>query len=565
MGSGRSWGLYSPLVGGAILFYIACVLYGAILGAVIGLFDGLIQRLLPRTRRASWRTWLRWLIRFSAKKRSSGASADGGLSRFMRRNWMWLIGAPLHLALAVGFGSGIYLGWMVDRRLAAATRAADRDDPNWRLDDLMANRDPVPDEENSALLVAAVVSLLPEYWPSGPAAEPGKPTPPPSSTKKAFDRLADLPDNVRLADAAAKTLRSELKEYGEAIRIARMAVDYRRGRHELELGPTLIDTRLPETQAARTPARLLAADAAIRVHDGDADGALDTCRAILGVGRSIGDEPFLVSQLVRIAIGSVAMNSTRRVLGQGEPSEPALARLQALIFDELDQPILLFGTKGERATFYELIRRVGSGELPISALSSDPKATFGEQQPVIAGGPKLWFDYQRAVELEWLNEAVAIARRPPAERPPLWDALQAEVDRVRRSRIGIYTTTLPLLLTPALFSSGVADARYHADLGATALLLAAERHRRRSGTWPTTIEAIAPDILAITPVDPFSGKPFRMERRDGQLFMYSVGPNRKDEHGDLALKRVNMGGPDAFGGSLWDVSMRRQPPAPGAH
>ena len=35
-------------------------------------------------------------------------------------------------------------------------------------------------------------------------------------------------------------------------RIARTVANYSRGRHELELGPTLIDTPLPETQAART-------------------------------------------------------------------------------------------------------------------------------------------------------------------------------------------------------------------------------------------------------------------------------------------------------------------------
>ena len=59
---------------------------------------------------------------------------------------------------------------------------------------------------------------------------------------------------------------------------------------------------------------------------------------LLSIGRSIGDEPFLISQLVRIAIGTVAMKSTRRVLGQGEPSDAALARLQALVLDELAQP-----------------------------------------------------------------------------------------------------------------------------------------------------------------------------------------------------------------------------------
>ncbi len=66
------------------------------------------------------------------------------------------------------FGAGIYLGWKVDRRLAEARSAAEEDDPYWRLDDLMAHREPVPYTENSATVVAEVLELLPENWPAGP-------------------------------------------------------------------------------------------------------------------------------------------------------------------------------------------------------------------------------------------------------------------------------------------------------------------------------------------------------------------------------------------------------------
>ena len=97
--------------------------------------------------------------------------------------------------------------------------------------------------------------------------------------------------------------------------------------------------------------RLLVADAAIRAHDGDCDGALDSCRAILGTARSIGDEPFLISQLVRFAIDAVALKSVRRALGQGESSEAALARLQNLLTDELAQPLMLHRAEGRTSRF----------------------------------------------------------------------------------------------------------------------------------------------------------------------------------------------------------------------
>ena len=189
-----------------------------------------------------------------------------------------------------------------------------------------------------------------------------------------------------------------------------------RGRNELQIGPAVIDTLLPATQAARSVARLLQADAAIRAHDGDVDGAVDSCRALLNTGRSIGDEPFLISQLVRIAIGRTAMSATRRTLGQGEPSDASLAHLETLIRDEAGQPLILYAMRGERATMAELIRRIAAGEVPLSALDGGATKSSGAIQSAAQSFAGLFVGSQRAVALDWMNEAVAIARRPPLNK-----------------------------------------------------------------------------------------------------------------------------------------------------
>ena len=459
--------------------------------------------------------------------------------------------------LAIAFSGGIYAQRTVSRRLEEAIAAADRDDPNWRVNDLIAHREPVPDAENSALVLAEALALLPESWPNAPT--PGHPNPQPTEASHAYDRMQATADNVRLDERTAAPLIADLEEYGEAVRIARTVADHPRGRHELELGPTLIDTLLPDAQAVRGAARILAADAAMRAQGGDLDGAVDSCRALLNAGRSMGDEPFLISQLVRIAIGSVAMNSMRRVLGQGEPSEAALIRLQALVADERGQPVLLHGMRGERATLIEVIRRVGAGEVPISALS-DAQPTFNPRtfRAAIAPWGKLWFDNQRAVGLEWMNQAVAIARRPAVEQPALWKTWDDQIAGVKKSRFGIYTSTLPLLLMPAVSSAGSAFGRYQAELGATLILLAAERHRRKTGAWPRSIAAIDRAILPGPPLDPFSGEDYRTEHRDGRLFIYSIGPNHKDEHGAFEPKKWTTGGPDDVGAIGWDLDRRRR-------
>jgi hypothetical protein len=113
-----------------------------------------------------------------------------------------------------------------------------------------------------------------------------------------------------------------------------------------------------------------------------------------------------------------------------------------------------------------------------------------------------------------------------------------------------------MLIMPALSASGRGHCRYQSALGATTILLAAERHRRRAGDWPASIAAIEGDILPDPPLDPYSGQAFRMEHRDGQLVVYSIGPNHKDEHGAFDGKRWLDGGPDDVGATAWDVGRR---------
>src|SRR5262245_6558792 len=111
-------------------------------------------------------------------------------------------------------------------------------------------------------------------------------------------------------------------------------------------------------------------------------------------------------------------------------------------------------------------------------------------------------------------------------------------------------------------SASDSDDRYRVELAATSILLACERHRLKTGDWPGSIEAIDEDILPDPPVDPFSGQAFRMERRDGQLLIYSIGPNRVDEHCEIDWQQWPNGEPDDPGTGAWDIRLRRQPSPP---
>ncbi|MDR3618720.1 MAG: hypothetical protein P4L85_05160 [Paludisphaera borealis] len=557
LGAGRGFELHT-LVVRSLLFGLASVLFGMVVGAAAGLIVFLIDRARGPYRTGTWRSIADRPIRFFPGRRPEAAVVDPPRPR-RRRRWPWLIGVPALLILATAFGAGMYAGRYVDRRLAAAIAATDRDDPGWRLDDLMAAREPVADEDNSALVVAEVVAMMPEGWPGSPPTQPGMPKPPPSEAEPALKRLAELESNIRMDDETADAVRAELAQYADAVELARTIAEYDRGEHELEVAPNPINTLLTETQEGRLVPRLLAADAAIRAHDGDVDGALDSCRAILGVGRSLGDEPFLISMLVRASMGQAAMDSARRVLAQGEPSDDALAMLQADLRLEEPQTLLIRGMRGERANLDELIRRIRDREIPLDPLGGKPSP--GDLISVIAPWGTVMLDHQRALALEWMNELVSIAHKPVLQRPPLFKAWKAELLRVKATRFWSVTAAFPVLMMPAFDKAERALTRYQASLGASIILCAAERHRRKTGGWPESVAAIGPGFLPDPPVDPFSGEPFRVERRDGRFLVHSVGPNLKDEHGAFEAKRWLDGGPDDVGTGAWDPALRRRPPA----
>lgn len=467
---------------------------------------------------------------------------------------------PAQIILLVACGVGYYFNRDVDRRLKAAIAEADADDPHWRLEDFFANRVQIPDDENSALVVDEVVSALPELWLTPTRRDQPDP---PENTKallSAYEQIQTIEPNVLLDDRTTNVLRNGLEDYRDAVDLARTVADYEIGMHELVPTNNPLQMLLPQSHHVRTAARLLHIDATIRSQDGDVDGALESCGAILGVCRSIGDEPTAISALVRVAMGHYALISARRALAMGEPSEEALARFEQAVLDEIEEPILLRACRGERSSLTALISRVGSGELPLSELGfKEPD----RDSTIVLGGSAPWehlvFDSQLAYGLDWTNQLVEIAKGPPAQRPTRLNAWEAMFARTKQQRFSGYLLGLPLKFMPAMKNIFESESRYKSGLGATAIVFAAERQRRKTGEWPKSIEAIVKKFLPRVPSDGFTGTSLVYEIRDGQLLVHSVGPNLKDEHGVYDPKYHLNKTPDDIGSGAWDVILRRRP------
>src|SRR5207249_10305703 len=104
-------------------------------------------------------------------------------------------------------------------------------------------------------------------------------------------------------------------------------------------------------------------DAMLRAQQGDVNGALESCRAGVNAGRSVGEEPALISQLVRMAIRALSHRSIERSLALGEASEAALTALQQLLEDDEAEPLLLYGARGERALIDHYMQAAQLGQI----------------------------------------------------------------------------------------------------------------------------------------------------------------------------------------------------------
>ncbi|MDB5351367.1 MAG: hypothetical protein JWN86_2614 [Planctomycetota bacterium] len=459
--------------------------------------------------------------------------------RKKRRLWLWLIVVPILVLVTASAGAAVYFKRQIDRQLTRAIAEADRDDPNWRLPDLLAHRTPVPDPENSGPLVLSIAAEIPASWPPS-------------------DRIAGLstvPPNALLTDDLTSDLCKELAKVIRPLAQARRLVDRPKGRYEVTLENDAIEFSLKHLQAARAASRLIQFDALLRAQEGDADGAITSIHAILNAGRSIGDEPLLISQLIRIAIVGEALQNLERVLAQGEPSEDVLARLQSLLDDEARQPRLLWGLRGERANAHVMLENFATGRVSVAEASGMSDAVAPAWLTPFA---PMIFRANQATILHVYNDAITVARKPIDEQPSAWRAWEASssLPGLKKAKL---TEVIARLTVPSTAGAGQAEFRIHAMLRAATVLVACERHRRSHGQWPGSIAEIDPKILPEPPRDPYGSEPLRVMPTEFGLVIYAIGPDRVDNGGAVTdLKHYLEPGHD-LGYRAWHVSLRRQP------
>jgi hypothetical protein len=460
-----------------------------------------------------------------------------------------IIGWGLLIVVLLAAISVLWNHTKMTSKLQKTLAELDRTEPGWRLEQIEAARADVPEEENSARVIVAAAGQLPKSWPSQDFPD---------------EHFRLLPSNEMLSGEDIVRLSTELASGRAALAIAGKLADMPRGRHRIHYERNPIMTLLPDQQESRRIVSLLAYEAMRQNQRGDGKKALTMCRAALNAARSLGDEPFIISQLIRIAGVVVTCQAVERTLGQGEPPPEYMSALQTLLEVEDAFSGWLAALRGERAAMHQVFAGVERGEISVQELEGLSRGGPPQSDRLKETLISLWRMDTRedhALFLSFINKYIKNAQLPMQEQAEVEKRIDQEV------RAQVAPSALPgmamitRLLLPAVSKASEAVRRKHAMLRCTIVALAAERYRREKKTWPDKIDQLCPQFLAAVPLDPFDGKPLRYRRvRDG-VVIYSAGHDVVDNGGNLDREHLSSPGVD-LGFRLWDVPQRRQPPRP---
>ncbi len=461
----------------------------------------------------------------------------------VKRRWNRRVIVGSVLLLLVALLAALWIVVSPHWRLAAIVAELDATDPHWRLAEIEERRAAVPDHENSALFMLALVKKAGRVEVESGIGPYGK-----------IFHSVERPPPVQLNAQQVRYLQKHFAKLGPALHEARKLKDMPRGRFPIDYSENGIETDI-KCQSARAFTNLLMHDAFLLAHEGKIDAALDSVLGILNCNRSVGDEPMLVSHLVRCSIKWIACDGVERALAQGEASEPALEKLQAEFYAEDQEHRFPAALRGERAVIHELCKSIQKGTTDRNKLRGAPakgKTSFVEwlrekvPHDVAQGHADL---------LREMTHTIEEGKAPLHELMPRFEA--------REKEFSAHASYFTGQFTPARKRMAHIEVRRHAILRCAYTALACERYRLKHKDWPASLDdLVEAKLLDAAPLDPFDAKPLRYLRTTEGATVYSVSHDLADDQGKIDINVPFFTPGYDIGVRLWNVPLRRQPPLP---
>jgi hypothetical protein len=426
-----------------------------------------------------------------------------------KRGWK-RIGIGLSLLAAVGLVLNGILAWRAEWRLQSRLAAIRAAGEPASIAELAPT--PIPDDENAAAIIERIRPRLDEF-------------------SKEYGRFYDSPIGKEYDEARGKgepatkaqieSIRAILAKYADVEKsiVEAAACDKFASRLDYSLDHTkFLEQLLDKVQSARTAARFLAWRGEVLLAEGQHEQALENGLRALWLARLHENEPTLVAFLVAIAMRMDANEQIYDALAAGPVSPELHATLDEALARQDDSKRFAQVLKTERAFGGDWIHAHLSGVSPILAH--------------MFGWPMKGF---QVGVLDAMAEYIQLAELP-------WHEV--------RRKLGLVDADTPLpstghgvladLLIPALKAAYQANARSLATSRALRINNALREFAGKNGREATGLEELKLPAEAV--VDPYSGKPLKLQQTDEGWVVYSVMENGVDDGGDFKeLKDYGVG------------------------
>lgn len=330
--------------------------------------------------------------------------------------------------------------------------------------------------------------------------------------------------------------------------------------------PDMVGVVLTHLGEMRGFARHLAMDARIAASEGDGARALANMQAMLGMSRQLIVEPNLLSQLVALAVASLAHTYIADVLRDWPQlwSDEQLVRLAHDVSASPRAGRLMPDLAGERIMFADVLQRIytddgsGDGRLTPEGLQylnriAGLQALTGRMvtdrgwlevaagplaMSVVASRAHVQQEYDRLMDaaaaggaaLPWMREGTSLLED--------W-----KVDKSGSLTMRIRYLPLAIMM-PAVDKAFWSSDAAALTRDATTAIIAMHLFKRERGRWPASLDEMVPQWLPALPVDMYDGKPLRYAAPttpSDQPRLYSIGSDLVDHGGVQDPARPFMG------------------------
>ncbi len=327
----------------------------------------------------------------------------------------------------------------------------------------------------------------------------------------------------------------------EILTLIRQGADRPHIRHTLDTNGMLLGLKLQHLKHLLRTGALLQAAARVEMENGNADQALSDLGRASRIGKSLEEEPILISHLVDMALKGKACDGVGDVLQKSpRTSQAVLSKLSEAL--RMDARAYHQALLGERCFGVDAIDRLTAGDSIPGDMDAAGMPEFRELS-MLSLPLRPWLRWQKAVYLRMFTDLI-----PRAETPGRPLVLEQDIPRL---------ALLPRLLIPVMDKARIATLKNRARCNATRWALAVLQHRMKTGKLPASLDEIATELIPDRPTDPWMpGKPFVYRpEADGSAFaLYSLGENQADDGGDFVQKPVpNRGNVAPDLGVRWKV------------